>query len=55
MDYQKELNYLNNLEAQFRIIGQVLLDAKKREEKTINLKKLCQQNKSGIKCEEKNK
>ena len=38
MNYQKELNYLNNMERQFRIIGVALNQAKKEGKKTITLK-----------------
>ena len=38
INYKKELSYLNNLEQQFRIIGQALETAKKAGLKTITLK-----------------
>ena len=39
MNYKKELNYLNNMEAQFRVIGEALELAKGSGLKTITLPK----------------
>jgi len=49
---QKELNYLKNTEAQFRILEMALLKAKSKGLKTINIKELWKNkklNKSGTK------
>lgn len=40
MNYQKELNYLNNIKAQFDTLEFLLRKAKKEGKKTINLKKI---------------